>query len=279
MYTSQLSSTISSTLIGVSDANTLMSSPILVLACNQRRMSSLDLFDYKKHIAYLLPSLEPEQIFDRLVEAVLAHYNRPVSTLTELKKRELKTSVGTMWEHFCQDWLLAQRKGEEQVYDNVWTLQEWHIHCKDNANIPSGLVLGKKDIGIDLIAHSKDGYHAVQCKWKKKGKVTWAQLSTFIGLVGRSGPWVSHIVMTNGVGVLWKVKKLKKDKSLCHGTFAGTNRLEWTSITGGTCVGHVLGRTMEEVVEISKEKKEVEEENRMSETEKMRQARLARFSH
>jgi hypothetical protein len=181
-----------------------------------------------------------------------------------LKKRELKLSVGTMWEYFCKDWLLAQEK-----YDKVWTLKEWHEYCEGN-EVEKGLVLGKKDIGIDLVAHSKEGYHAVQCKWKKKGKVTWAQLSTFVGLVSRSGPWVSNIVMTNGSGVMWKVRRLKKDKSLCCGTFSSTERLEWTRISGVECLGHRLDEEVKVIEEVVEEVK--------IDADKMRQARLARFA-
>lgn len=235
---------------------------------------SLDIFDYKKHIAYLLPSMEPETIFESLCTSIIAHYNRPVATMTELKKRELKTSVGTMWELFCQDWLRAQRDSKNCViYDSVWTLSEWALYCEEEKSIPKGLVLGKKDIGIDLVAHSKSGYHAIQCKWKKKGKVTWTQLSTFVGLVGRTGPWSSHIIMTNGPGVIWKVRRTVKDKTLGVGTFSSTDRVTWTNLTGHLCIGHRLTDPDEASSSQSAEEKPCVAIS----TEEMRRARLARF--
>ena len=229
----------------------------------------LDLFDYRREVGYLLASNEATEVFPLLVEKVKAYYNRPVESLTALRKRDLKTSVGTMWESFCVDWLLAKRdeKGEK-VYDEVWTLREWHEHCKEG-NVAEGLSLGKNDIGIDLIARNSKGYHAVQCKWRKKGKVTWSELSTFIGLVGRSGPWVSHIIMTNGDGILWKVKRTKKDVSMCKGTFTATKRDQWLSLSGVSGVGHRL--TDPVVEETSSAPPEVVDVDRM------REARLARF--
>jgi hypothetical protein len=186
--------------------------------------------------------------------------------MQELKRRELKQSVGTTWEAFCVDWLrtLTDKKGDSK-YDAVYTLQEWY-HFTKNHVVPEGLILGKKDIGIDLIAHNQYGYHAIQCKWRKKGKVTWDQLSTFIGLVARTGPWASHVIMTNGSGIMWRVKRTKKDVSICQGTFASTSRLHWVTISGGEIKGHTLRDGSEEP--------EIEE----TDLDKIREARLARFS-
>jgi hypothetical protein len=198
-------------------------------------MSSLDIFDYKKELRSLTYKVD---VFEALQDSILSYYLRPVSTLNELKKRDLKTSIGTTWELFCKDWLLTYRKKEKQIYDRVWTLSEWNEYCKVD-EIPASLHLRKQDIGIDLVARSDAGYHAIQCKWRKKGKVSWTDLSTFVALVSR-GSWKSHIIMTNATGITWKVSRTDKDKSLCKTTFAHTPRTQWLEMIGEDPRGHKL---------------------------------------
>lgn len=249
--------------------------------------SVLDIFDYRRGIATLLSNSESDEVFDKFCKLVLDYYARPVGSLTELKKRDLKQSVGTMWEYFCVDWLKNQRdKNDTPIYDNVWTLREWHDYCDKN-DVQKGLILGKRDIGIDLVAHSASGYHAVQCKWKNKGKVTWAQLSTFIGLVARSGPWSSHIIMTSGTGILWKVRRSEKDKSLCKGTFSKTTRAMWLSISGVSGVGHRLTDDapsepptppIPTVLDRMREARLSQATRGSVDLDKVREARLARFT-
>lgn len=203
-----------------------------------RNSNSLDLYDYKSHINYLLSKHEPEQVFSLLVQDMLAYYNRPVHTLTELKKRDLKQSVGRTWELFCKDWLLAQRNSKGVPL---------YVAVHDAVDKKGELGLGKQDIGIDLVAEARIGnktvYHAIQCKWRKKGLVTWTQLSTFLALCSRTGPWVCHRVMTNSTGVNWKKMKGDKDRCTARGTFAATDRLTWMATAGVQSQGHVLGST------------------------------------
>lgn len=217
--------------------------------------SSLDLFDVKKEINSLLSRHETKDVFDKLVQSILYHYERPVHTLSELKKRDLKTSVGTTWENFCCLWISSSGK-----YDAVWNLSEWREYA---TSLPSSYHLTKQDNGIDLVAHNSHGYHAIQCKWRKKGKVTWTSLSTFVGLCSRTGPWTTEIVMTNGTGVTSKVPRTKRDVSLCVGRFRSTKREQWLKM---------CGLYDEKTVASSSEVKEVVD------LDEMRRARLARFS-
>jgi hypothetical protein len=181
----------------------------------------------KKTITRLL-SVPNVNIFDGCINAIELEYGKPVTNLSDLKKREDKKKKGDIWEKFCQDWLLASDK-----YKNVWLFQEWIRYCSEKQCIPKGLK-SKQDNGIDIIAELEDGtFVAVQCKYRKDmKKVTWNSLSTFIGLCERTGPWVQYIVMTNGSGVTRKVPKSKKDKSICIGTFRGTSRTQWLKMAG-----------------------------------------------
>jgi hypothetical protein len=181
----------------------------------------------KKTITRLL-SVPDVNIFDGCIEAIEIEHGKPVTNLSDLKKREDKKKKGDVWELFCKDWLLASDK-----YKNVWLFQEWIRYCSEKQCSTKGLK-SKQDNGIDIIAEVEDGtFVAIQCKYRKdKKKVTWNSLSTFIGLCERTGPWDQYIVMTNGSGVTRKVPKSKKDKSICIGTFRGTPRIQWLKMAG-----------------------------------------------
>lgn len=236
------------------------------------RKNSLDLYDYKSRINSLLSKHGPEQVFSLLVQDIMAYYNRPVHTLTELKKRDLKQSVGRTWELFCKDWLIAQKnsKGEplfSAVYDVIEKRGE--------------LGLDKQDIGIDLIAEATSGtqpvYHAIQCKWRKKGQVTWTQLSTFLALCSRTGPWVCQRVMTNSTGVNWKKMKGSKDRCTARGTFASTDRLTWMTIAGVQSEGYLLGSSTTITVAEASSSNAVDVDIEQTRVDTMREARLKRF--
>jgi hypothetical protein len=168
-------------------------------------------------------------VFDECIRAIEIEHGRPVTNLSDLKKREDKKAKGDIWETFCLDWLEATGN-----YKNVWLFKDWLVFCSENQMDTMGLKT-KQDNGIDIIAQTnKDKFVAVQCKYRKDmtKKVSWNTLSTFIGLCERTGPWELFIVMTNGKGVTRKVPKSKKDKSICIGTFRATPRTQWLRMAG-----------------------------------------------
>lgn len=223
-------------------------------------MTTLDIFPYKKCIIGLLSKHSGKEIFDKFVEKVKAYYERPVNTMEDLKKRENKISIGTMWEMVCADWLRVSGK-----YEAVWTLQEWREYI-EVANLPVGYNLKKKDVGIDLIAKSKKyGYHAIQCKWRKKGTITWAMVSTFAGLCSKTGPWSSQVIMTNASGIGRNVPRTKSDYNMCAGTFRGTSREHWMKMCD------IYDEHLLEDPDVNKIEQKVD-------VEAMRKARLERFS-
>lgn len=218
---------------------------------------------YKKAILSLLSRVETKEVFAGVVEAIESHYSRSVGSVTEMKKRDNKRDKGMLFEEFCKDWLLAQDR-----YTGVWTLAGFRQYAIEN-DLPQGYRLDKQDNGIDLVLQTtKKGvvtYSAIQCKWRKKGRVAWATLSTFIGLCERTGPWDHYIVMTNAPGITRKVPKSPKDRSICVGTFRHTTREQWCKIAG-VYEPHLLTEPTPKPV------------NEEEERERMRQARLARFS-
>jgi predicted helicase len=173
-------------------------------------------------------SVPNANIFDECIHAIELEFGKPVTNLSDLKKREDKKKKGDTWEQFCKEWLLSLDK-----YKNVWTFQEWMKFCIENNKSSFGLKT-KQDNGIDLIGQLNTGnFVTIQCKYRKdKKKVTWNSLSTFVGLCERTGPWAQYIVMTNGSGVTRKVPKSKKDKSICIGTFRATERTQWMKMAG-----------------------------------------------
>lgn len=225
---------------------------------------------YKTEISYLL-SRSVDNIFDSLIEAIEAHFNRPVSSILEMKERGNKKLKGDLWENFCKDWLLATGK-----YSQVWLLSEWDDYA---LNAPESYQLTKQDNGIDLIAATKTGYVAIQCKYRKKGYVNWSSLSTFIGLCERTGPWEKYIVMTNAKGITRKLPQTEKDKAICLATFRSTSREVWLKIAG-LYLEHSLdpSSTMSSVqTATTSSSSEVVVENKQLSQEEMRAARLARF--
>jgi len=179
---------------------------------------------FKKIITKGLSHGRDSNIFDECVNAIELEHGRPVTNLSDLKKREDKKKKGDMWENFCKLWLESSEK-----YKKVWLFHEWIDYCHTTLQDSMGLKT-RQDNGIDLIGQLQNGeFVAIQCKYRKdmNKKVTWNTLSTFIGLCERTGPWKEYIVMTNGKGVTRKVPKSKKDKSICVGSFRGTPRIQW----------------------------------------------------
>ena len=148
------------------------------------------------------------------------------SDIKTLKKSRI--NLGNAWETFCQEYLRikgykAYRLGEA------------------SPELLSKYKLTKLDRGIDIIAFDPQGDPcAVQCKFRRKGKVSWRELSTFEALCARSGPWNRHIVMTNAPGVKREGRPQVCDMTMSSKTFSAMRRHEW-EILAGFGSGHRLG--------------------------------------
>jgi len=180
-------------------------------------------FDVEKAICEVLSDgKESPCIFDRVLGKFEKYSSRPASTIGEIKRRDNKRSKGTGWEDFCVFYLKRVLK-----YKYVWTWKQIPPHIRTDLKLGS-----KIDNGIDLVARFNDacGFVAVQCKYRQdiRKTVTWTQLSTFVGLCCQTGPWDSHIVMTNCKGVSRKtgIPKTSKDQTIAYGTFKNITRAD-----------------------------------------------------
>jgi len=184
-------------------------------------------------------------IFDAVVRAIESHFSRKVGDMKELKERESKKKKGDAWEEFCVEWLKASGR-----YKHVWKWSE----VPDDVRDLLGLVK-RQDNGIDLVCKRDRKYIPVQCKYRRKGNVTWTVLSTFIAMCNRTGPWSKRIVMTNCKSINWKGNREEDDFSWCCGTFRKTSREMWLTIAGVENKGHIL--TGAQVIQQQKTPREV----------------------
>lgn len=170
-------------------------------------------------------------IFDRFIEQCQLYYDRPAHSIGEIKNKLSKKVKGDVFEHFAY-----------LYFSKVKCWETWFL--KDlPKDIRTKLKLAKVDLGIDLIARSEGKYYAIQAKYRKKGYkpktiLGWKQLSTFYGIVSKTGPWYKHIVFSNCDYIRHVGTKTIKDKSMCIGTLRKIKREEWEamlSIQGHSC--------------------------------------------
>ena len=185
---------------------------------------------------------ETESIFEKLENNFMTYYNKSCNDMLSLRKRTEKTK-GTMFEVFCVMYL------EAKGYDEVWMLKD------TPKDIIEYLGLTYQDVGIDLIARitrdNKQLYFAIQCKYRSENKdskgrkihkVNWKDISTFLSICSRSGPYIKHIIMTNADSVNWKGKKdSKKDYVIARQTFINTGKDIWKKIANINSDGNILG--------------------------------------
>lgn len=190
---------------------------------------------------YMQQSLNDTNTFDAFIDRCKWYYERPAHSLQEIKSKESTKVKGDVFEHFAYIYFAKVKK-----YD-VWFLKDLPKDLRER------LGLKKVDLGIDLVAHNKQGgpdgkgrYYAIQVKYRKANKyksktiLGWKQLSTFYGLVSKTGPdsdgqestWRKHIVFTNADYIRHVGKKGPKDWSICKGTLRGIKRDKWEAMMG-----------------------------------------------
>lgn len=167
-------------------------------------------------------------LFDELVRLCLEHHDEPVHSLHEMRTKRSTKVKGDLFEAFCV--LYLRYKGYQ-----VWLLKD----VTDDILIQVGL--GRRDVGIDLIAKKDDRYHAIQCKFKRPRPglipgtwiayncVNWKELSTFFSLCHRTqaqAKWGKLIVMTNTTHCRRMGKATFQDKTYAYGTFAKLTRMD-----------------------------------------------------
>ena len=175
-------------------------------------------------------------IFDSFLSECQNYYDRPVSTISELKQRKSTKLKGDIFENFCKIYFQKVMN-----YTDVWLLKEVPI------KILQQLSLKRQDFGIDIIARHNGQYYAIQCKYKKRNPykkysvVGWKELSTFFSLCYRTGPWVKYIVITNCDYTRHMGKKTHMDKSICLKTLRNISFDQWLVMINnhGNCLGSV----------------------------------------
>jgi hypothetical protein len=122
----------------------------------------------------------------------------------------------------------------ESLEYNVWLIKDMP------ENILTFLGLTKRDMGIDIVIEKNGEFSAVQCKYKTKYPATykckkynnlcWKQLSTFYGLVARSGPWKNHIIITTGDKVILPGTKTDMDYIITYSDLLNIDNVTWHQI-------------------------------------------------
>lgn len=166
------------------------------------------------------------QIFE---EKCKMAYNRPVTTMAELKQKHNKKVKGDVFEQFAKLYF-------QHIYHlkDVWLLNE----LPDDER--TYLQLKSRDVGIDLIAKDETGlYYAIQVKFitkkVKKSIVGWSKLSTFYALcltTGGPNKWHKHIVFTNADGIKHMGQRTEKDVSICRGTLDKLSLMDFVTMSG-----------------------------------------------
>ena len=175
-----------------------------------------------------------ESSWDAFVQALSSVDSRDLSTLKCTTK-----IVGDAWEVFCIDFLRARH------YRAAYLLKD------TPPPVLTQLGLGHADKGIDLVVFDPENRPcAVQCKFRRRGGVSWRDLATFEALCARSGPWHRHIVMTNAWSVRREGTRQSKDLTFTRRAFAKLARHEWLSIAGYG-EGNVIGSTGESAPSVS----------------------------
>ena len=205
-------------------------------------------------------SRSEDNIFDKISINFQSFYDRSCSNMTQLKKRS-KNESGFIWEHFCLMYLKAKGYGE------CWLLADTPKEILDKLN------LRRRDMGIDIIIKHKNGFFAVQAKWRsnrrKSSKIalTWNKLSTFYALCARTGPWLKYIVITNCDYVRREGKKCKMDQTIAKGSFRGCKREYWVKmadIKEGVELGENKNENIEDVKMSLREKQRLQRSNFLS---------------
>jgi hypothetical protein len=161
----------------------------------------------------------PPNLFDEFISECQQTFDKPATTMLELRNRANKKLKGDKFEVFCLHYLY-------EVYglDNVWRLED----VPDSVLLSLGMK--RRDMGIDIIGEKGDKYYAIQCKYKKyrerKNVLTWKELSTFYALCLKTGPWEKYVVMTN-CDYTRQAVKTEKDLIICKKKLQGITKEEW----------------------------------------------------
>lgn len=199
-------------------------------------------------------------IFDLFLEQFEDHYlNLRSTNMRQLKTaRDINRQKGTVFEELCLELIRSEALLDDLSIVEVWRFPDLpEQHMKRLGFVTTRGAINRRDLGIDLVAHTSDGrWCAVQCKYLKRPTkksytpsgyprrwaVKWNDLSTFYGLTARTGPWHKLIIITNSEGVQRGGRGTRTDELLITYTdFSNIPRHLWSAPCGD--LGNKLGET------------------------------------
>lgn len=205
--------------------------------------------------------------FDKFIDFISTYQNKPCHTIREIYNKNNKKIIGDLFEEFCKLYLIHVRN-----IPHVWLLNEVpDIHREK-------LSLGKIDLGIDLIGFDNKNYYAIQSKYRTKNRyksknvLGWKMLSTFQGLVAKTGPYKKHIVMTNADYIRHVGKKSKKDLSICLKRLQNIKKLDWLKMISENKISENRINNEQKL-----EDKKIMKKNKKLSLVELRQIRLNKF--
>jgi len=180
----------------------------------------------KKLITQILSSSNKDNIFDILILKIESYIEgQTAHNMIELKEQANdKKKKGDLFEAFCYLYIKNILK-----HDEVWMWSNIPPKIKQELGLNT-----TQDYGIDIVSMKNDNYYAIQCKYRKPKDsiqtIPWKSLSTFYGIVNKTGPWIKHVTMTNVNGCRHIGHKTDKDLSICIRTFQSLKNIAWLNL-------------------------------------------------
>lgn len=194
-------------------------------------------------------------------------YDAACTSLAEMRTKQNKKIRGDVFECFALRYLkhVYTYKYKNNIYTGLSQLWLFNDIPDD---IKEQLGLGKVDLGIDLIGTDIIGrYYAIQVKFRSPNKykpttgIGWKQLSTFYGIVNKTGPWWRHIVFTNANYVRHVGQKSDKDYSICRLKLQKLSHMDFLQMSES--VGRKLNEDVPEIKKpIQNEEQDEEQEQK-----------------
>lgn len=186
-------------------------------------------------------------IFEHFCKRFDDHYTVLKSQNLKDLKKNIGKAKGDVFEELCYQ-LLREHAFPGLKLNFIWKFADLPIEYRTQ------LSLSNRDMGIDLVGCTDTQWVAIQCKYRKKPnksrrpdgapiywQVPWAELSTFVALCARTGPWGQMVVLTSAESCRWQGRRDPRCTTYARGTFLSIGRNIWDKLAGDP--GHTLTGT------------------------------------